>query len=323
LVNLITNFIAMFTTPILVIIFNRPDFAKNIFLALSEIKPSRLYVVSDGPRTKSEESDIQESRELFNSIDWKCEVSYDYSDVNMGLRKRISSAISWAFESEEKLIILEDDCIPHPDFFKFCGDLLIKYKDDKRVMCINGCNLNPQLCENYSETYFFSRYSNSWGWATWKRAWDLFDSELAGLDDKRIYKTFADNLPRKYRSKTYWSYMLGRVKQNKIDSWAYRWMFSLWINNGLAIVPQSNLIQNIGNDHRSTHTKGHLHYINIKTSTLKLNNFQAPEHLIPNTCYDNWLEDSVYSKTTINRMIWVAKRIRSAFQNYKQTHFKV
>lgn len=310
----------MFTTPILVIIFNRPDFAKNIYESLNQLQPAKLYVVSDGPRSKEEELDIQKSRNIFKAIEWECEVSYNYSDVNLGLRKRISSGITWAFEKEEKLIILEDDCIPHADFFKYCNNLLSKYKDDERIMCINGSNLNPKISENFSETYFFSRYSNSWGWATWKRAWNLFDSELVGLEDKEIYKNFANNLPRKYRSKAYWIFMLSKVKQQKIDSWAYRWMFTLWINNGLAIVPQSNLIQNIGNDYRSTHTKGDLHYINIKTSTLKQNNFEEPELYIPNTCYDNWLEDSIYSKTIVNRILWAANRLLSVFSNYKQRH---
>lgn len=298
----------MYTTPILVIVFNRPDFAQKIFDALKQIQASKLYIISDGPRNPEEKEEVKRSRAIFKNIDWECQVKYNYSEVNLGLRKRISSGISWAFLDEEELIILEDDCLPHPDFFIFCERLLEKYNDDPQIMCINGCNLNPKISENLSDAYFFSRYSSSWGWATWKRAWKLFDSELDGLDNKRIYKNFANNLPRKYRSRQYWIIMLNRVKQNKIDSWAYRWMFSLWINNGMAIVPQTNLIQNIGNDHRSTHTKGDLHYINLKTTTIN-HNFQTPKQIIANKDYDTWLEDSIYSKTLLNRLAWVTKRL--------------
>ena len=299
----------MFKTPILVIIFNRPDFAKNALLTLSQLKPEKLYVISDGPRTKEEEQSVRQTREIFNTIDWNCEVKYNYSDVNQGLLKRISSGITWAFENEEKLIILEDDCMAHLDFFRFCEDLLTKYQDDTRIMTINGCNLNPRLTQNSPEWYFFSKYANSWGWATWKRAWKLFDSELVGMENKNAAKNFAFNLPYRYRSSTYWHYKLDKVKSSKINSWAYRWQFTLWINNGLAIVPHSNLIQNIGNDTRSTNTKGHLHYLNIRTSPLNTNKSKDPNFIIADSRYDRWLEDTIYSKSVMHRLIWATKKI--------------
>ena len=299
----------MFNVPILIIIFNRPDFAKKVYEALSELKPSKLFVISDGPRTLEDEKDILLSRNIFNTITWNCEVKYNYLIANIGLRKLISGGITWAFQNEEKLIILEDDCIPHPDFFTFCEDLLIKYQDDNRIMTINGCNLNPNLSQNNSELFFFSKYANSWGWATWKRAWKLFDSELVGLENKNSAKNFAFNLPYRYRSALYWHYKLNEVKNSKINSWAYRWMFTLWLNNGLAIVPHSNLIQNIGNDKRSTNTKGNLHYLNICTTTLNKNKSKDPLCIIANLYYDKWLEDTIYSKSVINRFNWVVKKI--------------
>ena len=299
----------MFKIPILVIIFNRPDFAKKIFIVLSQLKPEKLYIISDGPRTLEDEKNILQSRNIFKTITWNCEVKYNYSDINLGLRKIISGGITWAFQNEEKLIILEDDCIPHSDFFQFCEEILTKYQDDTRIMTINGCNLNPYLSQNNSELFFFSKYANSWGWATWKRAWKLFDSELVGLENKNSAKNFAFNLPYRYRSKLYWNYKLNEVKSSKINSWAYRWMFTLWLNNGLAIVPYSNLIQNIGNDKRSTNTKGNLHYLNISTSTLNTNKSKDPTSIIANSYYDRWLEDTIYSKSIIHRLTWVVKKI--------------
>ena len=286
----------MFKIPILVIIFNRPDFTKRMHFIISQVKPQKLYVISDGPRASEETADVFKSREIFNVIDWDCKVKYNYSDSNLGLRERISGGISWAFQTEENLIILEDDCIPHLDFFPFCEQLLNKYKDDERIMTINGCNLNPQLTNYFSEPYFFSRYSNSWGWATWKRAWTLFDSELIGLEDNAVVKNFPYNLPYHSRSGVYWKIILNRVKNYKINSWAYRWMFTLWINNGLAIVPQKNLITNIGNDHRSEHTKGNLFYLNIATANLDLGKTKNPKYIMANSIYDKWLEKKVASQ---------------------------
>lgn len=301
----------MFTTPILVIIFNRPDFSKNIFLALKQLQPARLYVISDGARTLEEEVAVIQSRDIFNTIDWKCEVKYNYSDVNLGLRKRISGGISWAFQNEEELIILEDDCIPNPDFFMFCNELLGRYKGDERIMCINGCNLNPKMSEKFPDAYFFSRYANSWGWATWKRAWNLFDSDLEGLENRYSAKNFTYYLPYRYRSASYWNYKLTEVKNSNINSWAYRWMFTLWINNGLAIVPHSNLIRNIGNDNRSTNTRGRLHYINISTSPLNPDKSWNPRFILANANYDRWLENSIYSKSILTRIMWFLKKIVS------------
>lgn len=299
----------MIKTPILVIIFNRPDFTKRLYDILRKMEPAKLYIISDGARTKEEDKDVQLSRSIFSNIDWDCDAKYDFADTNVGLRTRISGGINWAFQFEERLIILEDDCIPHSDFFIFCETMLEKYKSDQRVMTINGCNLNPSICESLTESYFFSKYANSWGWATWKRAWTMYDKGLQGLDDPFVLKNFTVNLPSRKRSLIYWKYKLNEVKSQKINSWAYRWMFSLWENSGLAIVPRTNLVRNIGNDKRSSNTKGKLHYINIETSTLHPDHIIHPKHVLSNFCYDEWVEDSIYSKSIRHRIIWLIKKL--------------
>lgn len=298
----------MLTTPILVIIFNRSDFAQRVYTMLETVQPARLYVISDGARNPEEETEVLKSRRIFQHIKWDCEVHYNFSDTNLGLFKRISEGITWAFENEEQLIILEDDCIPNPDFFRYCENMLSIYKNEPRIMTINGCNLNPAITSKLEFPFFFSRYANSWGWATWKRAWKLFDKNLDGLSDPQANENFSKDLPSSKRSRYYWLFMLNRVKNKHIDSWAYRWMFSLWVNKGLAVVPRTNLIQNIGNDNRSTNTKGNLHYLNIKTNTLHLkDNTEVP--LIANEDYDQWLEDTIYSKTTKNRLMWLIGKL--------------
>ena len=299
----------MIETPVLIIIFNRPDFSKKAFENLQKVKPKKLYIISDGARSEKEKSEVLQCREIFANIDWECQVKRDYSDVNLGLRERIAGGISWVFQSEEELIILEDDCIPNEDFFSFCQQMLERYKEDKRIMTINGCNLNPLLTTELKESYFFSKYANSWGWATWKRAWVMFDKGLEGLDDPFVLKNFTINHPSRKRSLIYWKYKLNEVKSQKINSWAYRWMFSLWENSGLAIVPRTNLIKNVGNDERSSNTKGKLHYINIETSTLDTDYIVHPKHVLSNFCYDKWVEDSIYSKSIRHRMIWLVKKL--------------
>lgn len=300
--------------PVLVIIFNRPDFAYNLFQVLEKVKPPRLYIVSDGPRTPEEKIPVIKSREAFETINWNCIVKRDYSETNFGLRMRISGGISWAFESEDQLIILEDDCIPHPDFFKFCDSLLKKYKNDNRIMCVTGCNLNPKLTINNSDSYFFSKYAGSWGWATWKRAWELYDSNLEGFNDENVLKSFAFNLPYRNRSRQYWFYKLKKVKKGTIDSWAYRWIFSLWTQSGLAIVPKNNLINNIGIDDRSTNTRGKLSYINLETSAIDAEKFSHPKYVIADSKYDKWTENTIFSKSFSIRIMWALKKIFPFFK---------
>ena len=296
-------------TAILVIIYDRPDFAVQIYKQLEDQKPGKLYIVSDGPKNDKDIALIEESRSIFNTISWECETKYNYSNSNLGLRERIVSGIDWAFEVEEQLIILEDDCIPHPDFFPFCETMLEKYKDNERIMTINGCNLNASLSLNRKETYFFSRYANSWGWATWKRAWQLFDRELTRLDHPEFKKILKSNLTSPVRATIYWKYKLNKVRSNCINSWAFRWMFTLFMNNALAIVPRSNLIRNIGSDERSTNTRGELLFINLPISCLNIKKIVTPEKIKPDNLYDSWIENSIYSKSLKIRFNWLIKKI--------------
>jgi hypothetical protein len=296
-------------TALLLIIFNRPDLTLKLYEQLKALKPSKLYIISDGGRNDKECLIIEQSRMIFNNIEWKCKVKRNYSTNNMGLRKRIVSGIDWAFESEEKLIILEDDCIPHPDFIPFCEAMLEKYRDNKKIMTINGCNLNQSLTCKNRESHFFSRYANSWGWATWKEAWSRYDKDLDGLKNPTINKLLKSHLTAPIRATLYWRYKLNEVKSNRINSWAFRWMFTLFENKALAIVPRTNLITNIGNDERSTNTKGKLHYINLPTSSINKLESIDPENTTPNNTYDKWVEDSIYSKSLTYRLNWIIQKI--------------
>ncbi len=247
-------------TPIAFIIFNRPDLTAIVFERIREAKPDILFIIADGPRVSNEE-DISKSaatRKIVDEgVDWPCEVFKNYSDVNLGCGKRVSSGIDWVFQNVEKAIILEDDCLTDISFFNFAEELLIKYEDDKRVMHINGTSWNPPSLPK-SDSYFFSAYSISWGWATWKRAWEHFDFEMKKWNEKKdlseIYSIFNSEVEINRRRRT-WK----QVSQPQNDIWGYQWFFAIRSQNGICITPRRNLIKNVGLRSDATHTLSATH----------------------------------------------------------------
>ena len=165
--------------PVAFLIFNRPELTRKVFASIAQARPSKLLVVADGPRedVSDDEENCSEARATIDRIDWDCEVLTNYSSVNMGCRARISTGLEWVFKNVEEAIILEDDCIPHPTFFRFCKELLARYRDDQRVMMISGNNF--QMGRKWTPcSYYFSRFFHCWGWATWRRAWKHYDIDM-------------------------------------------------------------------------------------------------------------------------------------------------
>ncbi|MDR3102544.1 MAG: hypothetical protein LBU24_04930 [Methanocalculaceae archaeon] len=239
---------AQFSVPILFLIFNRQDTAQQVFDQIKQRKPAKLYVSADGPRPERVGEDIlcRETRDIVKQIDWECELHTHFLDKNIGCGKAICSAISWIFETEDEAIILEDDCLPHPDFFVFCKEMLQKYRNNTPVMLISGESLNSRA-DRYNESYHFSRGAWIWGWATWKRAWESFDIAISDWPQNYfhvLHDTYYDAVPE-YRE--YMMYNLDRVYQlEKPDVWAIQWTYAVTKNAGLCIVPSTNLISNIG-----------------------------------------------------------------------------
>lgn len=244
-----------FTTPVLFLIFNRPDTTQRVFEAIRKAQPKRLYVAGDGPRKyrDGESALVSQVRAIATAVDWDCEIKILFRDENFGCGKAVSQAISWFFENEEMGIIMEDDCLPHPDFWRFCQELLERYKDDERVMAISGDNF--QKGPRYSPySYYFSRYPHVWGWASWARAWKHYDFEMrlwsAAKEGKWLQSCFVGEL----KAGAYWVKVFDRVANGEIDTWDYQWHFVCWVQNGLTILPVANLVSNIGFDSRATHT---------------------------------------------------------------------
>lgn len=242
------------TTPIAFLIFNRPEVTERVFAEIAKARPSKLLVVADGPRAdrEGEAERCAAARKIIARVDWGCEVLTNYSDVNLGCKRRVSSGLDWVFETVEEAIVLEDDCLPHPSFFPYCEELLGRYRDDSRVMQICGSNfLNGWKRNEYS--YYFSNYGPIWGWASWRRAWKSYDVDMKlwpMLKEKRVLEDFCINQDEiKARLSIY-----DQVYSGEIDTWDYQWGFAKLVNSGLSITPNVNLISNIGFGAGATHT---------------------------------------------------------------------
>jgi hypothetical protein len=246
-------------TPILFLIFNRPDTTQRVFDAIRKAQPRQLFVAADGAR-KNKEGEAQKcaaTRDIIRQVDWECEVKTLFREENLGCGRAVSSAITWFFDNVEEGIILEDDCLPHPSFFPYCENLLERYRDNEKVMVISGDNFNTTqhntTQHNTTASYYFSAFNFIWGWATWRTAWNkyIFDAQ------KIPVKSFAKSIRRYFRHSSirwYWWMIFYQMRQHKIDTWDYPWTFSIWINRGLSIVPYTNMISNIGFGADATHT---------------------------------------------------------------------
>jgi len=242
-----------FYIPILFITFNRPHLTMQVFAAIRKARPKQLFIAADGAR-KGKNEDInkcKKTREIVQKIDWPCEVKTLFQDENLGCKYNVSGAINWFFENVEMGIILEDDCLPSQSFFKFCAELLEKYKDDNRIMLISGFNKQDKWRAS-EEDYFFSNLGGIWGWASWKRAWNLYDLEMSLLE-KSIKNNSLIHLLGKKLGKIR-EEQLNKCKKENIDTWDYQWGFTRHINSGLSCVPTKNLIKNIGFGIDATHT---------------------------------------------------------------------
>jgi len=247
-------------TPVVFIIFNRPDTTRWVFEEIRKAKPKELYIIADGPRENNTEDDdlCKNTREVVEKVDWDCAVYKNYATENLGCKVRVSTGLKWMFQHSERAIILEDDCLPHHSFFRFCQELLEFYKDDEEVNLIAGSNfISKYSNKNYS--YYFSVFHHFWGWATWKRSWELFNLRMDNWQELKRNKLLSKIVPDK-KSAKYWETIFDEVYTGKISSsWAYHWYYSSWKNKKLAITPSVNLVSNIGFGQQATHTKNRKH----------------------------------------------------------------
>ena len=272
--------------PILFLVFNRIDTTKQVFEEIRKAKPRRLYVAADGPRNKEEKEKTEAVRKyILETVDWNCKVKNLFRKQNLGCGKAVSQAITWFFKNEEMGIILEDDCLPNQSFFVFCEDLLERYKDDERIMHISGSTfVNEDMIMG---DYYFSKYPYIWGWATWKRAWKNYDFNLTSLNDFSLHDSLFNSFESEHVA-IFWRDNFIKIKNNKIDTWDYQWVYALFVNHALSIVPKVNLVQNIGFSSIATHTQRSNQKLSLKTSEFLIKNH--PHFIMVNKLADNYVE---------------------------------
>lgn len=243
-------------TPVLMLVFNRADTTARVFEAVRRARPRRLFVAADGPRAhvESDAQGCRDTRAIIDAVDWDCEVRTLLRKRNLGCKVAVSSAITWFFQHVEEGIILEDDTLPVPGFFPFCQALLERYRDDHRVMHIGGNNFQLGV-RHGGGSYYFSLFNHIWGWATWRRAWNTYDPSLRAFGKLRrngvLERLFTDG-----ESRGYWARHFEMTVTGGINTWDYSWTMSVWNSGGLAILPEVNMVSNIGFGQGATHTTG-------------------------------------------------------------------
>lgn len=300
-------------TPVALFVFKRPDTTRRVLDALRYAKPSTVFVVADGPRADrpGEKAQCMAVRELVeNMIDWPCTVEHNYSDENLGCKRRVASGLDWVFSEADRAIILEDDCVPEPSFFPYCEELLERYASDQRVMTISGNNFHDGR-QRTPYSYFFSRYMHCWGWASWRRAWQHFDLNMRQWpevrDDDWLSELFASDSAVRY-----WKHIFDHVYAGDIDSWAYIWQYSIWLQAGLSITPEANLVSNIGFGNNATHTHDADAHVDASTQPLNFP-LRHPPFIIRHRTADRFIQSQHLQGPLWKRAIQKVRMIANGY----------
>jgi hypothetical protein len=240
--------------PVLLIIFNRPDKTRRMVSRLREVRPRRLFVAADGPRhgTPSDTAACLAARSVLDEIDWDCDVRTFFQDSNLGCKRGPETAIGWFMSQVPDGIILEDDCLPSADFFPYCAELLERYAADEDVMMISGLN-ELGAAPDARSSYLFSPTTPTWGWATWRRAWQHYDPAMSDWPSPAARRAVRARMTAAEFRLT--RRLFDRVHAGTLDAWDFAWSFAVHRRGGLSVVPARNMISNIGFGQDATHTK--------------------------------------------------------------------
>ncbi len=298
--------------PVLLIGFNRPDNMAQVFAQIRKAKPDVFYIAVDGPRPgkEGEAEKCEDCRTFAKQVDWPCELHTLFREKNAGCALGVSGAISWAFENEDRLIILEDDCVPVLSFFTFCDEMLERYKDDTRIWQVSGRSYHANSEFFKDSDYIFSHYAHIWGWATWKRCWDYFDLKMSDYPDfiniGGACNIYQSNYLAKKANKSF-SRFYANIEHISSHTWDYQWSYTKLKNGALGIVPSKNLICNIGSA-SGAHSSGP--YIQDIPSEEMTSFEKHPKFVIAYKEFDEY-----HYKNHIHKSI--IKRIFSKLKKYK------
>ena len=296
------------TTPVAFFIYKRPDATRRSFKQIKKAEPKTLFIIADGAKNPDEELAVEETRSILSEIDWDCQVFTNMSDVNLGCKQRFFTGLEWLFSNCEEAIIIEDDIIVSSSFFEYAQELLDYYREDKRVFSISGCNIGfPSKKTN--ESYSFSNFMNMWGWATWRRAYNSIDFEMKQWSSFRSSDRFERSMlmDRKGKWNKYWTKKFDDVSNGDTDTWDYQWIYSQLLNNGVSLVPSTNMISNIGYGEIATHT--------ANNERLERANLTAKEMNFPLTHPKKIKINKKYERFIIRK--WCHVKIPTVYENIK------
>jgi hypothetical protein len=245
----------MLETPVLFLVFNRLDLTQQSFAKIRAVQPTQLYIAADGarPHHATDAAQCAATRQyILDNIDWECAVYVLFRAENLGCAEAVSGALAWFFGAVEQGIIIEDDCVANPSFFYFCEKMLHYHKNNAQVWCINGTNFQRSWRRG-SASYYYSQYAAVWGWATWRRSWQHYDFEIKNLPEF-IQKNTIATVFKNEKIQQDWIKKLQALYDHKPDTWYYQWFLAQWQQKSFAVVPQVNLVSNIGFDTRGAHT---------------------------------------------------------------------
>jgi hypothetical protein len=284
-----------FGVPVVLVMFNRPKHTRAVFDQIAAIRPKELFVIADGPRPDRPDdvAKCRESRAVLDRVDWHCDLHTNFSDSNLGCRRRVSSGLDWVFDRVDRAVIVEDDCVPDPSFFPFCAELLDLYQDEPRVRTISGTNfLFGKARTRWS--YHFSSYHSIWGWATWRRSWQRVDMAMRQWPQVRDEGWIGDMVGGNRKWAKFWAIRFDRVYEGRTDSWAYPYLFSCWLDDSLAVTPNWNLVSNTGIGEGATHTPEAARYLNSPVETMRFPLVHPPFMIC----------DGVSDRETFKRRLW-------------------
>lgn len=296
-----------FSTPVLFLIFNRPDTTARVFQRIREIKPRHLFISADGPRAhKIHEKELCDAaRKVVANVDWECDVKTNFREENAGCKISVSSGITWFFKNVEEGIILEDDCLPEISFFYFCETLLAYYRDDERIMHIGGANFQDGNTRG-NGSYYFSNINHIWGWATWKRAWGKYDVGVSSYPEL-LRQDMLPHLFTNPKMEKFWEKRFELAYNGKIDTWDIQWQYTMSVNHGLAVIPNQNLVANIGFDAAATHTTDKFNTLaNIPTSAI--DSIVHPSQIIPDVTADYYAFRTYFSPPKARKLLYLMLR---------------
>lgn len=291
-----------FNTPITVIAYKRVDTLSLLLNQIKVLKPKKLFIILDGPKNKSEKSKTDLVKKLVCSKKWATHVYINRSRVNLGLRKRVVTGLNWVFTKVDRSIIVEDDLLPDMTFYSFCQDMLDMYEDNLKVGSIAGYSYKTDK-KGVNDSYYFSKYIESWGWATWKRSWSQYEDSMELWPELKRSNWLGKLILNKYSVK-YWESSLDAAYYKRVDSWAYRWTLTCLRKNMLTIIPRYNLVRYLGWGKEATHT-------NVQVFSQKLESidkpYKHPKKIELNTYADGVTEKSqgyLYLASSIKALLY-------------------